>query len=274
MVSLPNCKINLGLYITEKRTDGFHNIETCFLPVNLTDALEVIATETNKLEFTTLGTPIVGDISKNLCVSAYQLLKEAFPDKVFPIHILLNKQIPMGAGLGGGSADGAFTLLMLNEYYNLELSQEQLIEFALMLGSDCPFFILNTPSIGKGRGEQLTALPIDLKGYSILLINPGIHISTKWAFEQITPSVRAKSISDILLQPIATWKNELVNDFEAPIAKEYPVIDAIIKDLYAKGAVYAAMTGSGSTVFGIFGQLEESMFSFPKNYVVKKVQEV
>ncbi len=274
MVSLPNCKINLGLYITEKRTDGFHNIETCFLPVNLTDALEVIPTETNKLEFTTLGTPIVGDISKNLCVSAYQLLKEAFPDKVFPIHILLNKQIPMGAGLGGGSADGAFTLLMLNEYYNLELSQEQLIEFALMLGSDCPFFILNTPSIGKGRGEQLTALPIDLKGYSILLINPGIHISTKWAFEQITPSVRAKSISDILLQPIATWKNELVNDFEAPIAKEYPVIDAIIKDLYAKGAVYAAMTGSGSTVFGIFGQLEESMFSFPKNYVVKKVQEV
>ena len=274
MVSLPNCKINLGLYITEKRTDGFHNIETCFLPVNLTDALEVIATETNKLEFTTLGTPIVGDISKNLCVSAYQLLKEAFPDKVFPIHILLNKQIPMGAGLGGGSADGAFTLLMLNEYFNLELSQEQLIEFALMLGSDCPFFILNTPSIGKGRGEQLTALPIDLKGYSILLINPGIHISTKWAFEQITPSVRAKSISDILLQPIATWKNELVNDFEAPIAKEYPVIDAIIKDLYAKGAVYAAMTGSGSTVFGIFGQLEESMFSFPKNYVVKKVKAV
>jgi len=274
MVSLPNCKINLGLYITEKRTDGFHNIETCFLPVNLTDALEVITTETNKLEFTTLGTPIVGDISKNLCISAYQLLKDAFPDKVFPIHILLNKQIPMGAGLGGGSADGAFTLLMLNDYYNLELSQEQLIEFALILGSDCPFFILNTPSIGKGRGEQLTALPIDLKGYSILLINPGIHISTKWAFEQITPSVRAKSISDILLQPIATWKNELINDFEAPIAKEYPVIDAIIKDLYAKGAVYAAMTGSGSTVFGIFGQLEESMFSFPKNYVVKKVQGV
>ncbi len=274
MVSFPNCKINLGLYITEKRADGFHNIETCFLPVTLRDTLEVIPTETNKLEFTNVGTPIVGDISKNLCVTAYHLLKDAYPDKVYPVHILLNKQIPMGAGLGGGSADGACTLLMLNEYFNLALSKDQLIEFALMLGSDCPFFILNTPSIGKGRGEQLSALPIDLKGYTILLINPGIHISTKWAFEQINPAYREQSIGDILLQPISTWKHALVNDFEAPIVKAYPVIDSIKKELYSKGAVYAAMTGSGSTVFGIFGQMEESLFSFPKNYMVRKVKAI
>jgi len=272
MVSLPNCKINLGLHITEKRTDGFHNIETCFLPVGLKDALEVIPTETNKLQFTNVGTTIVGDISKNLCVNAYQLLKDAFPDKVIPIQILLNKQIPMGAGLGGGSADGAFTLLMLNEYFKLELTTEQLIEFALMLGSDCPFFIINKPSIGKGRGEQLETLPLNLKGYKILLVNPGIHVSTKWAFEQIKPAIREKSIKEIILQPVATWSKELINDFEAPISKEFPAIATIKRDLYAKGAVYASMTGSGSTVFGIFGQVEESLFSFPKNYMVRMAE--
>ena len=269
MVSLPNCKINLGLNITEKREDGFHNLETCFIPVTLKDALEIIPSSNGKFQFTNVGTTIVGDINKNLCVTAYQLLKDAFPGKVSPVHILLNKQIPMGAGLGGGSADGAFTLLMLNEYFNLELTEAQLIEFALILGSDCPFFIINAPSIGMGRGELLERVPLNLSGYKVLLVNPGIHIATKWAFEQIKPARKEKSVKDIILQPISTWKKELINDFEGPISREHSVIDHIKRELYAKGAVYASMTGSGSTVFGIFGQIEESLFSFPKNYMVR-----
>ena len=267
MVSKPNCKINLGLNITEKRLDGFHNIETCFLPVGLKDALEILPSD--KFTFTNLGTQIVGDISKNLCVLAFQTLKDAFPNKIKPVQIILNKCIPMGAGLGGGSADGAFTLLLLNDYFKLNLTEEQLIEFALILGSDCPFFIFNTTSFGKGRGELLERIPLSLKGYKLLIVNPGIHIATKWAFDQILPCKKEKSIKDIVLQPISTWKNELINDFEEPISKVHPEIMSIKKELYSKGAIYASMTGSGSTVFGIFGQLNESMFSFPKKYLVK-----
>lgn len=269
MVSLPNCKINLGLNITEKRKDGFHNIETCFLPVGLKDALEIIPAENDKFQFTNLGTQIIGDITKNLCVHAYQILKDAFPDKIKPVHILLNKQIPMGAGLGGGSSDGAYTLMMLNEYFNLELSEEQLIEFSLMLGSDCPFFIINSPRIGLGRGEQLEKISINFKGYKLLLVNPGIHIATRWAFEQIKPIAPVKNIKEIIHQPINTWKKELINDFEVPVSRAHPEIAAIKRELYSKGAAYASMTGSGSTVFGIFGQLEASMFNFPKNYLVR-----
>ena len=267
MVSLPNCKINLGLNITQKRKDGFHDIETCFLPVGLKDSLEIIPVD--KFQFTNRGTQIVGDISRNLCVMAYQTLKDAFPYTVKPVQIILNKCIPMGAGLGGGSADGAFTLMMLNNYFNLKLTEQQLIEFALLLGSDCPFFIINSASIGKGRGEILERIPLSLKGYKILIVNPGIHIATKWAFEQISPCIQEKSIKDIVLQPITSWKKELINDFEEPIAKSHPEILSIKRDLYSKGAIYASMTGSGSTVFGIFGQLNESLISFPKKYMTK-----
>ena len=158
---------------------------------------------------------------------------------------------------------------MLNNYFNLQLTEEQLIEFALLLGSDCPFFIINAASIGTGRGEILERIPLNLKGYKILIVNPGVHVATKWAFEQITPCKKEKSITDIVLQPISTWKSELINDFEEPISKAHPEILSIKRELYSKGAIYASMTGSGSTVFGIFGQLNASLFSFPKNYMTK-----
>jgi len=269
MVSSPNCKINLGLNITGKRTDGYHDLETCFLPVGLKDELEIIPSDTPKMQFTNLGTQIVGDISKNLCIQAYQLIKEAFPDKIKPLHITLNKIIPMGAGLGGGSADGAFTLLMMNEYLGLNLSQEQLIEFALILGSDCPFFIMNKPCIAKGRGELLEPSAVNLSGYKVLIVNPGIHIATRWAFEQITPKQPAKSIQEIILQPINTWQKELVNDFEGPVSRVHHNILAIKRELISKGAAYASMTGSGSTVFGLFKKVDLKQFSFPKNFLVK-----
>ena len=164
----------------------------------------------------------------------------------------LHKIIPMGAGLGGGSADGAFTLKLLNEKYQLNLSQKQLIGYATELGSDCPFFIINQPCYATGRGEILTPISLDLSAYKFVLVHPSIHINTKWAFEQLTPSKPSISINKIIDQPIKTWKELLVNDFEAPITKQYPIIGEIKHTLYQNGAIYASMTGSGSTVFGIF----------------------
>jgi len=257
MVLFPNCKINLGLNIIEKRIDGYHNIETVFYPVDLKDVLEVVtlnqsnSTESLPIDFSSSGISIPGDIANNLCTKAFQLLKKDFPN-IPPIQMHLHKIIPMGAGLGGGSSDGAFTLKLLNEKYQLNLSQKQLIDYAAELGSDCPFFIINQPCYATGRGEILTPISLDLSAYKFVLVHPSIHINTKWAFEQLTPSKPSISINKIIDQPIETWKELLVNDFEAPITKQYPIIGEIKHTLYQNGAIYASMTGSGSTVFGIF----------------------
>ncbi len=257
MVLFPNCKINLGLNITEKRTDGYHTIETVFYPVDLKDALEVVtnnqsnSSESLPINFSSSGISIPGDTANNLCIKAFQLLTKDFPN-IPPIQMHLLKIIPMGAGLGGGSADGAFTLKLLNEEYQLNLSQTQLINYAAELGSDCPFFIINQPCYATGRGEILTPISIDLSAYKIVLVHPSIHVNTKWAFEQLTPSKPAISVKTIIDQPIETWKEQLINDFEAPIIKMYPIINEIKNTLYQYGAIYASMTGSGSTVFGIF----------------------
>lgn len=257
MVLFPNCKINLGLHITEKRIDGYHNIETLFYPVDLKDVLEVVtlnksnSTESLPIDFSSSGISIPGDTANNLCIKAFQLLKKDFPN-IPPIQMHLHKIIPMGAGLGGGSADGAFTLKLLNEKYQLNLSQKQLNDYATELGSDCPFFIINQPCYATGRGEILTPISLDLSAYKFVLVHPSIHINTKWAFEQLTPSKPSISINKIIDQPIETWKELLVNDFEAPIFKAHPEISLIKEKLYQQGARYAAMSGSGSTVFGIF----------------------
>ena len=257
MVLFPNCKINLGLNITEKRVDGYHSIETVFYPVELKDILEVVPinhsnyTESQPINFSTSGISIPGDSSNNLCLKALQLLKKDF-SSIPSIQMHLHKIIPMGAGLGGGSADGAFTLKLLNEKYQLNLSQKQLIDYAAELGSDCPFFIINQPCYATGRGEILTPILLDLSAYKFVLVHPTIHINTKWAFEQLTPSKPTTSIKTIIDQPIETWKEQLVNDFEAPITKQYPIIQEIKNTLYQNGAIYASLTGSGSTVFGIF----------------------
>jgi 4-diphosphocytidyl-2-C-methyl-D-erythritol kinase len=272
VISFPNCKINLGLNIISKRSDGFHDLETVFYPVAIKDVLEVVQQqqETTDVEFTSSGLVIEGDITHNLCVKAYHLLKKDFPD-LPSIKMHLHKAIPMGAGLGGGSADGAFTLKLLNQKFNLNLTTDQLISYSLELGSDCPFFILNEPCFAEGRGEKLQSIDLDLSAYQFLIINPGIHVNTGWAFSQIQPQKPSKSVKEIITQPIESWKKELVNDFEEPVSRSHPAIKSIKENLYAQGAGYASMSGSGSTVFGIFHKDKDlSGISYPtfKMFVV------
>lgn len=247
MILFPNCKINLGLNITNKREDGYHNLETVFLPIPFTDVLEILPSDS--FEFTATGLLINTD--DNLCSKAYNLLKQDFPNLPL-VKMHLHKAIPLGAGLGGGSSDASFTLRLLNEKFNLNINTEKLIGYALQLGSDCPFFIINKPCIATGRGEILQPINIDLSNYKILIVNPGIHIDTKWAFSKITPKQPSVSIKEIVSQPIETWKEQLQNDFEVPVFAEYPGIAKIKTNLYRQGAVYASLSGSGSTVYGIF----------------------
>jgi 4-diphosphocytidyl-2-C-methyl-D-erythritol kinase len=272
VLSFPNCKINLGLNIISKRADGFHDLETVFYPIAIKDILEIVQQqhEVTGVEFTSTGLAIEGDVSNNLCVKAYHILKKDFPD-LLPVKMHLHKAIPMGAGLGGGSADGAFTLKLLNEKFKLDLSEEQLISYSLQLGSDCPFFILNQPCFAEGRGEKLLPAALDLSAYRFLIISPGIHINTYWAFSQVSPKQPKKSIKEIISQPIHTWKTDLMNDFEEAVFGTHPEIKAIKETLYTQGAIYASMTGSGSTMFGIFEKaidLSGIRYSDYKTFVV------
>jgi 4-diphosphocytidyl-2-C-methyl-D-erythritol kinase len=270
MLSFPNCKINLGLHILGKRDDGFHNLETLFYPVAFKDALELLpnTNNTTDIEFTGTGLTVDGDIANNLCVKAYHLLKKDFP-QLPAVKIHLHKTIPMGAGLGGGSADASFILNMLNQKFNLNLSTTQLLNYALPLGSDCPFFIINKPCFATGRGEVLEEVAIDLSAYKIVLINPGIHVNTGWAFSNITPALPTKSVKAIVHQPIETWKTELKNDFEPAVFAAHPQVKEIKESLYQQGAIYAAMSGSGSTVFGIFEKNAAPVSLKDANYFIK-----
>ncbi len=248
MITFPNAKINLGLNIVSRREDGYHNIESCFYPIPWQDCLEVI--EAASFAFYSYGLDIPGDTSSNLCVKAYELIKA--DHNIPPVEIHLLKNIPMGAGLGGGSADGAFTIKMLNGIFELKLSKLQLEAYALQLGSDCPFFINNQPVIAKGRGELLEPSDLDLKGYHLAVHNPGIHISTKEAYAGVVPQEPEKSITERIKSSIPDWKDTLINDFEASIFPNHPEILQLKQEMYKAGAIYASMTGSGSTVFGIF----------------------
>lgn len=248
MLTFPNAKINLGLNILEKRKDGYHNLESCFYPVPWTDSLEII--ESSTLEFQTYGLEIPGDISANLCIKAYELIKKDFD--IPPVQIHLLKSIPMGAGLGGGSANGAFMLKLLNKYYKLGIDTVTLQEYALQLGSDCPFFIENEPVIASGRGEVFQPIQLSLTGYFIALQNPGVHISTKEAFSGINPTATETSISETIQLPMSDWRENLTNDFETSIFLNHPEIKELKEDMYSAGAQYASMTGTGSTVYGVF----------------------
>jgi 4-diphosphocytidyl-2-C-methyl-D-erythritol kinase len=269
LILFPNCKINLGLHILRKREDGYHDLQTVFYPVSLQDALEVVRhpSPSTDIEYSGSGLPVQGNLSDNICIKAYQCLKLDFPD-LPPVKMHLHKTIPMGAGLGGGSADGAFALLLLNKKFNLGLSEEQLLQYALQLGSDCPFFIRNKPCFATGRGEKMEDLALDLSAYKFVLVNPGIHVPTGWAFSQLVPADRS-TLKPIVLTPIETWKHTLTNDFEGPVSQKYPEIAAIKTALYKAGAEYASMTGSGSTVYGIFPKEAEPQLSFPAHYFVK-----
>jgi 4-diphosphocytidyl-2-C-methyl-D-erythritol kinase len=270
LVVFPNCKINLGLHILRKRGDGFHDLETVFYPAALQDALEIItAPAGTEPVLHTTGLLIDGSPEDNICLKAYGLLKKDF-SQLPPVQLHLHKLIPAGAGLGGGSADGAFTLLLLNRKYRLGLTEEQLIRYALQLGSDCPFFIKNKPCLARGRGEELQELDLDLSGCKLLLVNPKIHINTGWAFSQLRPNEDRPSLKELAQSPVSAWKDFLVNDFEGPIFSRFPEIGGIKDRLYGMGALYASMSGSGSTVYGLFPKELELSPQFPAPYFVKE----
>jgi 4-diphosphocytidyl-2-C-methyl-D-erythritol kinase len=264
MLTFPNAKINLGLYITEKRADGFHNLETCFYPVSWTDGLEILSSD--KLTFTQSGILIPGSPDQNLCLKAYQLLAKDFD--LPPVKIHLHKVIPTGAGLGGGSADGAFTLKILNEIFELTISEEKLEEYAAQLGSDCPFFICNTPVFATGRGEIFENIKVELKGKYYVVVHPGIHISTSEAFSNITPKPAPQDLREVLLKPVAEWKELVKNDFEESVFPAHPELKDLKEKLYELGAEYAAMSGSGSAIFGLFSRQIKATEQLPEKYLV------
>lgn len=267
MVIFPNCKINLGLQILQKRADGFHDLETVFYPVPLTDVVEAIRSE--RFQFSSTGLMVDGSITDNICYKAWKLL-ETHHD-IPPVHIHLHKTIPTGAGLGGGSSDGAFTLKLLNQLFHLKLSTETLLRYALDLGSDCPFFIINTPAFATGRGENLQTIDLDISAYKIIIVNPGTHVNTGWAFKQLEMRKASKNqgtIQQIILLPVSEWKEKLFNDFEDVVFKTHPGIKNIKDSLYDLGAIYASMSGSGSTVFGIFEKSSFPSFKGFENYKV------
>jgi 4-diphosphocytidyl-2-C-methyl-D-erythritol kinase len=256
MLAFPNCKINLGLNITGKRPDGFHNIESIFYPVNLCDILEIIpdpAKGSRGVDFTSSGISIPGNDSSNLCVRAYELLNKHF--KLPAVRMHLHKIIPIGSGLGGGSADGAFTLKLLNNMFGLQQTEQQLEHFAALLGSDCPFFIKNKPAYVHGRGEFTEPVDLELENLQLIIVYPGINISTTQAFSKVVPGgVATVNLKNIIKKPVSQWKGKMINDFEAPLFDPFPGLEKIKDLLYENGAIYASMSGSGSALYGLFDE--------------------
>ena len=250
MICFPNAKINLGLHILSMRTDGYHNIETVFYPVDRCDALEIVPAEGGKTAFTQTGIPVDGKPENNLVMKAFNLLRKDFD--LPEIAVYLRKEIPIGAGLGGGSSDAAFMIKLLNDFAGLKLSNEQMEEYARQIGADCPFFIQNKPVFAEGTGDIFSPVTVSLQNYRIEIIKPSVSVSTKEAYAQVKPQQPAVPLKEIIRLPINEWKNHLINDFEPGIFAQYPEIAKIKQQMYAEGAIYASMSGSGSAVFGIF----------------------
>lgn len=252
MITFPNAKINLGLNIVEKRPDGYHNLETIFYPIPLQDALEITPWEggERKYKLAQSGIQIAGDDENNLVVKAYKLLDSLY--NLPPIEINLLKHIPSGAGLGGGSADAAFMLCMLNQHFQLNIPNEQLEVYAAQLGADCAFFVENKPTFAEGIGNIFSPIELSLKGYKLLLVKPDIFVSTRDAFAQIKPKRPSISLKEVAKMPIEAWKTYMVNDFEESVFPQFPAIADIKAKLYDMGAIYASMSGSGSSVFALF----------------------
>ncbi|HEY4651192.1 MAG TPA: 4-(cytidine 5'-diphospho)-2-C-methyl-D-erythritol kinase [Pontibacter sp.] len=266
MLNFPNAKINLGLQIIEKRPDGFHNLESCFYPVQWCDALEILPAAAT--QFIMSGLPVPGNPDTNLCLKAYRLLEKEHD--LTPVHLHLHKVIPMGAGLGGGSSDAAFVLRILNKLFDLKLTTEDLQHYARQLGSDCAFFIENKPVIAVERGDVFEPAALDLSGYSCVVVYPGIHITTAEAYAGVTPEKPSCTIDMVLKQDMKLWRELLQNDFEKSLFQKYPELAALKENLYEAGAVYASMTGSGSAVYGIFkGDVPVNLI-FPKHYLLWK----
>lgn len=288
MICFPNAKINLGLHVVSRRTDGYHNLETIFYPVGLKDALEIVPAQegtTEVPEFTgstgvtaaddtpsprqyrlfQTGIPIEGDPENNLVIKALKLV--ATEKKLPEIDIHLLKKIPSGAGLGGGSSDAAFMLNLLNETFDLGYSKEELMVQAARLGADCPFFILNRPAFATGTGDELEPIELDLGNYTLLLVKPDIMVPTKEAYAMIIPRKPDLPLKEIVRKPPETWRELLKNDFETPVFKKFPEICRIRQQLYEMGAVYASMSGSGSSVFGLFEKKPDWQGTFDGHFV-------
>lgn len=269
MISFPGCKINLGLQIINKRSDGYHNITSVMYPVPIRDILEIVPLEkADKTIFTSSGLHIPGSEDENLCLKAYYLLKNKY--NIPNVHIHLHKCIPMGGGLGGGSSDGAETIKLLNKLFELNISIEDQKKIASKLGSDCPFFIENIPQFATGTGTTLTPIELDLKGYHLVLLNVGIHVSTKEAYTDVVLNQNTQDLKECIKKDITEWKNELSNDFEMNVFKQYPNLNEIKSSLYKQGALFASMTGSGSTMYGVFNEAPKLIS--PENGFLKVIK--
>ena len=254
MLLLPNCKINIGLNIVSKRSDGYHNLETVFFPIPLRDNLEFKEIENEDVPYRLVsgGVPIEGKPEDNLIVKVYLDMKAEF--NLPALELSLYKNIPMGAGLGGGSSDAAAMMKGLNEAYNLQLSAEDMEKRLAKFGADCPFFVRNKPAYATGIGDELTNCNVSLKDKFIVLVKPDVFVSTKEAYAHVTPKLPAIPLAEAIKLPIETWKEQIVNDFEQSVFPFHPELPAIKQTLYDMGAVYASMSGSGSTMYGIFNR--------------------
>ena len=248
MITFPNAKINIGLNIVNRRDDGYHNLETIFYPINIKDALEIVKAE--KFSFESSGLDIPGRMEDNLCIKGYHLLKKDFD--IPPVKIHLHKHIPIGAGLGGGSADGAFFIKLVNQTFDLGMSDAKMIDYARYLGADCAFFIQNKPIFAFERGDEFEPMRLDLSNYKIVLVMPPVQISTSEAFRGVTPKPVKDSLMELIEKPVTEWKNFIKNDFEQSIFKNHVMVRWVKAALYEAGALYASMSGSGAAVFGIF----------------------
>jgi len=250
MICFPNIKINIGLDIISRRDDGYHNIETVFIPVPYNDILEILPSD--KFELINEGIQIDCPVEKNLCYKAYKILEEQY--KIPPVKIILYKNVPFGTGLGSGSSDAAHTLILLNKIFKLDLADETLLQIASTLGADCAFFIKNKPVIASGVGNIFKEINIDFAGKHLLLCLPDVSVNTANAYKNCKPSIQEKSLAELLKLPLSEWKNNIKNDFENTVFTDFPVLRKIKDELYKKGAIYAQMSGSGSAIFGIFDQ--------------------
>jgi len=264
MICFPNAKINLGLNIVSKRPDGFHNIETIFYPITLSDVLEFIEGNDNSTSIKSTGNCLNIPDNQNICIKAYELLSKDFA--LAPLEIYLHKVIPSGAGLGGGSSDAAFFLKSLNSHFKFGLSDNELEAYAAQLGSDCPFFIRNNSAFATGKGEIFEKNNLDLSNYYIYLVKPDVFVSTAVAYNSIVPALPKYSLKDLINQPMESWKDMILNDFESNIFKIHPLLEQIKLQLYNHGAIYASMSGSGSSIYGIFKNRPEKIKDFDSHY--------
>ena len=248
MLAFANAKINLGLLITEKRPDGYHNIETVFYPLKIYDAVEI--TDAPEVSCIVAGGAVPGNAADNICLKAFRVMQDEF--QLPSQQITLLKNIPVGGGLGGGSADAAFLVKLVNDKFNLGLSDEQMEDYVRPLGADCAFFIRSTPVFAYGKGDEFESVDLDLSGYFIVLVKPDVHVSTADAYHGIKPTVTGTSLKDLIQLPVRDWEQHIKNDFEDSVFEKYPQIRSVKEALYHEGAIFAAMSGSGSSVFGIF----------------------